>query len=66
MTKAFRIRIDFGSDGIVDIEHEGGIGSALRKAYDECANRKTNPVAISTVQVIDSGKWIPTAPTRPA
>jgi len=62
MTKQFRIRVDLGSDGVIDLTTEGTMGNALRMAHDECKNRKVNPVAINVQQVVDTGKWMPTMP----
>ncbi len=61
----FRIRIDFGDDGVVDLEKTGNIGQALRDAYEEALNRKQNPVAVN-VQRIVNNEWIDTAPVAKA
>ena len=61
----FRIRVDLGIDGVVDLTAEGSIGNALRVAYDECRERKVQPVAVNVQQVVDTGKWEATAPVTP-
>jgi len=55
-----------GSQGCVDLTTEGNVGEALRAAYDECKQRKTNPIAINVQQVIteESGKWKAANPSR--
>ena len=62
MAEQFRIRVDLGTDGVIDLTAEGTMGNALRMAHDECKNRKVNPVAINVQQVVDTGKWEATAP----
>ena len=64
MKKQFRVRVDLGSDGCVDLTTEGNVGEALRAAYDECKKRKQNPIAVTVQQVVDSGKWIAAVPSR--
>ena len=64
MTKKFRVRVDLGSEGGVDLTTEGNVGEALRAAYDECKKRKTNPIAVNVQQVVESGKWIAAVPSR--
>ena len=62
----FRVRVDMGDDGVVDLTVNGNIGAALRAGYDECKSRRTNPVSVTATQVIDMGKWEATTPIRPA
>ena len=62
MTERFRIRVDLGSEGVIDLTAEGTMGNALRLAHDECKNRKVNPVSVVCQQVVDTGKWQATAP----
>ena len=59
----FRVRIDLG-DEVVDLTIDGGIGEALRAGYDECKNRRQNPVNVTATQIIEQGKWHATAPIR--
>ena len=61
----FRVRIDFGDDGIVDLERDGTFGVALRDAYEEALNRKMTPVSVNVQRVV-SNKWIDTAPVAKA
>jgi len=64
MTK-FRVRVDLGTQGCVDITKEGNVGEALRAAYEECRKRKTNPIAVNVQQVVESDpKWQATNPSR--
>ncbi|MBP04041.1 MAG: hypothetical protein CMA72_04570 [Euryarchaeota archaeon] len=62
----FRVRVDLGEDGVVDLEVNGNIKTALGAGYEECKKRKTNPVSITTTQIIDLGKWQAITPIRPA
>ncbi len=64
MTKQFRVRVDLGSDGCVDLTTEGNVGEALRAAYDECKKRKQNPISVTVQQVVEQGKWIASNPSR--
>lgn len=64
MTK-FRVRIDFGSEGVVDMETTGTAGEALRTAYEEALNRRQEPVSVNVVRVITE-QWEVTAPVRNA
>ena len=52
----FRVRIDFGTDGVVDIETTGTVGGALRTAYEEALNRKQEPVSVNVLRVIEE-RW---------
>jgi len=61
----FRVRIDFGDEGIVDLERDGNIGVALRDAYEEALNRKLTPVSVNVQRVV-ANKWIDTAPVAKA
>jgi len=61
----FRVRIDFGADGVVDIETTGTAGGALRTAYEEALNRKQEPVSVNVVRVIEE-QWEVTSPIRNA
>lgn len=64
MTK-FRVRVDMGDSGVIDLTSEGNIGEALRAAYDECRSRKQNPIAVQVQQVVDQpGKWTAAIPSR--
>jgi len=64
MTRMFRVRVDMGADGCIDLTSEGNIGEALRAAYDECKKRKANPIAINVQQVVEQGKWTAVIPSR--
>ena len=61
----FRIRIDFGDEGVVDLVKTGNIGEALRDAYEEALNRKQNPVAVNVQRVVNN-EWVDTAPVAKA
>ena len=64
MTK-FRVRVDLGDAGVIDLTKEGNVREALRAAYDECKSRKKNPVAVNVQQVIEQpGKWKASIPSR--
>ena len=38
----FRVRVDLGEDGVVDLEVNGNIKTALGAGYEECRKRKTS------------------------
>jgi hypothetical protein len=59
----FRVRIDLGTDGVIDLKTDN-ISSALKEAYQQCKERKQNPVAVNVTQVVEQGKWEASVPGR--
>ncbi len=60
----FRVRVDLGSDGTIDLTTTGSISKALRKASEECRKMKVNPISVNVQQIIESGEWETNAPVR--
>lgn len=62
----FRVIVDMGENGVVDLEASGNISNALKAAYAECKQRKTNPISVNVVQMAegDSGNWEASIPSR--
>jgi len=60
----FRVRVDLGSDGTIDLTASGNINNALRKASEECRKRKANPVSVNVQRVIELDEWETSAPVR--
>jgi len=59
----YRIRVDMGTDGVVDTTADT-ISQALKSAYEECKARRTNPVNVTVTQVVEQGKWEASRPGR--
>ena len=59
----YRIRVDMGTDGVVDLTADS-ISKALKNAYEQCKERRTNPVNVTVTQVVEQGKWTASSPGR--
>tara|TARA_R110000824_G_scaffold288781_7_gene477237 strand:+ start:2404 stop:2619 length:216 start_codon:yes stop_codon:yes gene_type:complete len=62
--RRFRVHVDLGSDGTIDLMSEGNINNALRKASEECRKRRVNPISVNVQQIIESDDWETNAPVR--
>mgnify|MGYP003145778600 CR=1 FL=1 len=60
----FRVRVDLGSDGTIDLTANGNINNALRKASEECRKMKVNPISVNVQLIIESDEWETNAPVR--
>jgi len=50
----FRVSVDFGKEGVEQLEvNANNVGVALKQAYEITAERKTNPVSVNVVRVIE-------------
>lgn len=52
-----------GTDGVVDLTADS-ISKALKNAYEQCKERRTNPVNVTVTQVVEQGKWTASSPGR--
>ena len=59
----YRIRVDLGTDGVVDLTADN-IKTAMKEAYDQCKQRRTNPVNVTVTQVVEQGNWSASLPGR--
>ena len=58
----YRVNVDFGIEGIEQMEIDApNVGVALRKAYELALDRRTNPVSVNVVRVIEEA-WQTTSP----
>ncbi len=60
----FRVRVDLGSKGTIDLTTTGNINNALRKASEECRKMRVNPISVNVQQIIESDDWKTNAPVR--
>ena len=58
----YRVNVDFGNEGVEQVEIDAkNVGVALRKAYELALDRRTNPVSVNVVRVIEEA-WETTSP----